>query len=92
MIRQSPRLRKNCYATPVEQNQVNLACRWHRTGLKLKDVLPRFTNEAINVIENHEKKSNDKPLFLYQRTPPTHAVATVKTIGAKRCGNVAISQ
>ena len=41
-------------------------------GLQLKDVLPRFTNEAIDVIENHEKKSNDKPLFLYLAYPAPH--------------------
>lgn len=34
--------------------------------LQLKDVLPRFTDEAISVIEDHAKKSQfDQPLMLY---------------------------
>lgn len=41
-------------------------------GLELKDVLPRFTDEAISVIENHEKKSSDQPLFLYLAYPAPH--------------------
>ncbi|MHC1769278.1 MAG: arylsulfatase [Verrucomicrobiia bacterium] len=34
-------------------------------GLELKDVLPRFTDEAIAVIRDHVKTSADKPLLLY---------------------------
>ena len=41
-------------------------------GLELKDVLPRFTDEAISVIENHENKSSDQPLFLYLAYPAPH--------------------
>ncbi|MCF6283632.1 MAG: sulfatase-like hydrolase/transferase [Candidatus Hydrogenedentes bacterium] len=37
--------------------------------LKLKDVLPRFTDEAITVIENADR---DKPLFLYLAYPAPH--------------------
>ena len=40
--------------------------------MKLKDVLPRFTDEAIGVIEQHEKNSADKPLFLYLAYPAPH--------------------
>jgi len=38
--------------------------------LKLEEVLPRFTNEAIEVIDNH--KGEDKPLFLYLAYPAPH--------------------
>ena len=34
-------------------------------GLELKDVLPRFTDEAVAVIRDHAKSSADKPLLLY---------------------------
>ena len=40
--------------------------------LKLKDVLPRFTDEAITVIEDHAKKKNKKPLMLYLAYPAPH--------------------
>ena len=41
-------------------------------GMELKNVLPRFTDEAIGVIEQHEKKSADQPLFLYLAYPAPH--------------------
>ena len=41
-------------------------------GLELKNVLPRFTDEAINVIERHQQKSTDNPLFLYLAYPAPH--------------------
>ncbi len=41
-------------------------------GLELKDVLPRFTDEAIDVIQRHEKKPSDQPLFLYLAYPAPH--------------------
>ena len=41
-------------------------------GLELKNVLPRFTDEAIHVIQRHEKKSSDQPLFLYLAYPAPH--------------------
>ena len=41
-------------------------------GLELQDVLPRFTDEAIHVIQRHEKKSSDQPLFLYLAYPAPH--------------------
>ena len=37
--------------------------------LKLDDVLPRFTNEAIEVIQ---KRNAEKPLFLYLAYPAPH--------------------
>ena len=43
-------------------------------GLKLKDVLPRFTKEAIDVIETHaaNKAYQDVPLMLYLAYPAPH--------------------
>ena len=41
-------------------------------GLKLKDVLPRFTNEAVSVIEQHAKSKTEKPLMLYLAYPAPH--------------------
>lgn len=42
-------------------------------GLELKDVLPRFTEEAISVIRSHGNKSGDgNPLFLYLAYPAPH--------------------
>ena len=41
-------------------------------GLELQDVLPRFTDEAIHVIQRHEKKLSDQPLFLYLAYPAPH--------------------
>ena len=40
--------------------------------LQLKDVLPRFTDEAITVIENHAKSKTKKPLMLYLAYPAPH--------------------
>ncbi|MCP4856383.1 MAG: sulfatase-like hydrolase/transferase, partial [Fuerstiella sp.] len=40
--------------------------------LKLKDVLPRFTDEAITVIEDHAETKNKKPLMLYLAYPAPH--------------------
>lgn len=44
--------------------------------LQLKDVLPRFTQEAIEVIEHHAKnemkQENAKPLMLYLAYPAPH--------------------
>ena len=41
-------------------------------GLELKDVLPRFTEEAITVIKEHRQESSKKPLFLYLAYPAPH--------------------
>jgi len=44
-------------------------------GMELKDVLPRFTKEAITVIEDHATgryKSNKQPLMLYLAYPAPH--------------------
>ncbi|MDA3823883.1 MAG: arylsulfatase [Bacteroidales bacterium] len=47
---------------------------WREGGiapnLELKDVLPRFTNEAIGIIEGH--KSSESPLMLYLAYPAPH--------------------
>ncbi len=42
-------------------------------GLSLDKVLPRFTNEAIEVIERHaEKRKDTQPLMLYLAYPAPH--------------------
>ncbi len=41
-------------------------------NLKLVEVLPRFTQEAIKVIETHGEKRKEKPLFLYLAYPAPH--------------------
>ena len=49
---------------------------WRKGGispdLELKDVLPRFTEEAIHVIDNHATSKTKKPLFLYLAYPAPH--------------------
>lgn len=41
--------------------------------LELKDVLPRFTEEAVSVIETHASgEETDQPLFLYLAYPAPH--------------------
>jgi arylsulfatase A-like enzyme len=40
--------------------------------LKLADVLPRFTDEAIGVIDDHAREKNGKPLMLYLAYPAPH--------------------
>ncbi len=41
-------------------------------GLELKNVLPRFTDEAIGVINSHAKQESGKPLMLYLAYPAPH--------------------
>jgi arylsulfatase A-like enzyme len=41
-------------------------------GLELKDVLPRFTDEAVAVIQDHAKADTDEPLMLYLAYPAPH--------------------
>ena len=41
-------------------------------GLQLKDVLPRFTDEAVTVIQDHAKAKTKKPLMLYLAYPAPH--------------------
>ncbi len=49
---------------------------WRQGGiapnLKLKDVLPRFTAEAIKVIDQHAEEKSGKPLMLYLAYPAPH--------------------
>ncbi len=49
---------------------------WREGGiapdLKLEEVLPRFTDEAIAVVQNHQKSASDSPLFLYLAYPAPH--------------------
>ncbi|MBP86857.1 MAG: arylsulfatase [Planctomycetaceae bacterium] len=40
--------------------------------LQLKNVLPRFTSEAIKVIEDHAAAKTDQPLLLYLAYPAPH--------------------
>ncbi|MGI9471500.1 MAG: sulfatase family protein [Rubripirellula sp.] len=41
-------------------------------NLELKDVLPRFTDEAVEVIERHADDATTQPLFLYLAYPAPH--------------------
>lgn len=41
-------------------------------GFKHIDVLPDLTGEAIKVLEQHQKATKDKPLFLYFALPAPH--------------------
>lgn len=41
-------------------------------NLRLHDVLPRFTEEAENVIQEHAEQRSDTPLFLYLAYPAPH--------------------
>jgi arylsulfatase A-like enzyme len=41
-------------------------------NLKLKDVLPRFTDEAIQVILEHQRTRAHKPMMLYLAYPAPH--------------------
>lgn len=41
-------------------------------GLKLKDVLPKFTAEAVRVIQSHAPQASTKPLMLYVAYPAPH--------------------
>lgn len=49
---------------------------WREGGiapdLELADVLPRFTRESINVIEEHASNRPEQPLFLYVALPAPH--------------------
>lgn len=49
---------------------------WREGGiapaLQLVDVMPRFTEEAISVIENHAGGGSEKPLMLYLAYPAPH--------------------
>lgn len=40
--------------------------------LELKDVLPRFTDEAVEVIKQHDQRSTNEPLMLYLAYPAPH--------------------
>lgn len=40
--------------------------------LKLQDVLPRFTREAVDVIQRHAQQTDEEPLFLYLAYPAPH--------------------
>jgi len=69
---------------PTEQIQANSSQGWSpiqgafwRAGgiapnLKLKDVLPRFTEEAVKVVEDHASAQTDEPLMLYLAYPAPH--------------------
>ena len=41
-------------------------------NLKLDEVLPRFTDEAIDVVEKHAEAEDGKPLMLYLAYPSPH--------------------
>lgn len=56
--------------------------------LKLKDVLPRFTGEAVKVIEDHAARKDDKPLMLYLAYPAPHTpwLPSKEFLGKSRAG------
>ncbi|MCF7975108.1 MAG: arylsulfatase, partial [Phycisphaerae bacterium] len=41
-------------------------------NLQLKDVLPRFTDEAVTIIQDHAKTDASRPLMLYLAYPAPH--------------------
>jgi arylsulfatase A len=57
-------------------------------GLDLKYVLPRFTNEAIDVIWNHQRNETESPLFLYLAYPAPHTpwLPSSKYVGKSGAG------
>lgn len=57
-------------------------------GLNLVDVLPRFTNEAVGVMDEHARSSEDAPLFLYLAFPAPHTpwLPTDEFIGKSKAG------
>ena len=69
---------------PTERIEANNSAGWSpiqgafwRAGgiapnLQLQDVLPRFTDEAVTVIEDHASSDTDKPLMLYLAYPAPH--------------------
>ena len=54
--------------------------------LKLEEVTPRFTTEAVSVIENHAKRKDNKPLMLYLAYPGPHTpwLPTGKFVGSTK--------
>lgn len=54
--------------------------------LKLEEVTPRFTAEAISVIENHSKQKDNRPLMLYLAYPGPHTpwLPTGKFVGSTK--------
>ena len=56
--------------------------------LNLKDVLPRFTDEAVKVIEDHAARKDDKPLMLYLAYPAPHTpwLPSKEFVGRSRAG------
>lgn len=41
-------------------------------GLELRDVLPRFTDEAVGIVEDHAERKDSRPLMLYLAYPAPH--------------------
>lgn len=66
---------------PTDQIEGELSPDWHRIqgrmrraggispDMKLEEVLPKFTDEAVEIIASHDQK---KPLFLYLAYPAPH--------------------
>ncbi|MEM8865452.1 MAG: sulfatase-like hydrolase/transferase [Planctomycetota bacterium] len=57
-------------------------------GMKLEDVLPRFTDEAIAVIDGHAREKSQEPLFLYLALPAPHTpwLPTQQHLGKSHAG------
>lgn len=56
--------------------------------LKLKEVLPRFTSEAISVISDHAKSKSNQPMMLYLAYPAPHTpwLPTKEFVGKSKAG------
>lgn len=77
---------RRAVAPPTNRIDANYSDGWSRIqgafwreggiapGFELKDVLPRFTDEAVTVIESHSAQKSDPnpPLFLYVAFPAPH--------------------
>lgn len=71
-------------ALPTDRIEKNLSHGWSpiqgafwraggiAPGLKLIDVLPTFTDEAVKIVEEHNQQNGDEPLFLYLAFPSPH--------------------
>lgn len=57
-------------------------------GLELKDVLPRFTDEAVKIIDDHAPRAREQPLLLYLALPAPHTpwLPAAEFAGRSRAG------
>lgn len=57
-------------------------------NLKLHDVLPRFTDEAVSVIQKHAAAGTDDPMMLYLAYPAPHTpwLPDAEYVGSSKAG------